>query len=151
MVTTVGLQTDFTSALKGLIELDYDAIEAYGAAINRLENAHYKSTLKEFKDDHQRHINEISKFFEVCNKVPPSGPSLKSVFTQGKVILANLVGDKAILRAMRSNEIDTNTAYGRINNYDNIPGEIKEILKKGLLDEKKHLAWIEETLELDNG
>ena len=37
--------------------------------------------------------------------------SAKSYLTQGKVILANLIGDLTILRAMRSNEIDTNTAY----------------------------------------
>lgn len=147
MVTTVGLQKDFLSALKGLVELDYDAIEAYEAAINRLENEDYKVTFRGFKSDHQSHISEISKFLESCNEAPPLGPSIKSLLTQGKVVLANLVGDNAILRAMRSNEIDTNTAYGRINNYEAIPKEIKEILKKGLLDEKRHLAWIEENID----
>lgn len=147
MTTMVGLQTNFMSALKQLIELDYDAIEAYDAAINRLESENYKSVLKGFKADHQRHINEISKFLEDRQEVPPSGPTLKRVLTQGKVVLANLIGDKTILRAMRSNEIDTNTAYGRITNYEDTPSEIQEILKRGLLDEKRHLAWIEQTLE----
>ena len=66
--------------------------------------------------------------------------------TQGKVTLANLVSEKMILRAMRSNEIDTNTAYGRINNYEEIPDEIRNSLKRNLQDEKRHLAWLEKTL-----
>lgn len=146
MVTKVGMQEDFTTALKELIELDYDAIEAYEAAINRLKNENYKSVLNEFKRDHQRHIQELSDFLNDKNETFPTGPSSKSILTQGKVVLANLMGDNLILRAMRSNEIDTNTAYGRINNYENIPEELKESLKKGLQDEKRHLAWIEKTL-----
>ena len=59
----------------------------------------------------------------------------------------NLMGDLTILRAMRTNEIDTTTAYGRINNYEDIPKEIRGILKQGLEDERRHLVWLEETLE----
>lgn len=146
MVTTVGLQMDFMSALKKLVELDYDAIEAYDAAINRLDNPEYKEVFTVFKQDHQRHIDSISEFLRQCHIPPPTGPSAKSILTQGKVVLANLVSDNTILRAMRSNEIDTNTAYGRINNYDSIPEEIQGTLKRGLMDEKKHLAWIEAVL-----
>jgi rubrerythrin len=147
MVTTVGLQTDFISALKQLITLDYDAIDAYEAAINRLENENYKAMFEEFKSDHERHIDEVSEFLIKNNETPPVSSSMKSLLTQGKVVLANLIGDVAILRAMRSNEIDTNTAYGRINNYEEIPEEIEEVLKNGLQDEKRHLAWIEQNLE----
>jgi len=147
MVTTVGLQNDFMEALKNLIELDYDAIEAYDAAINRFQDEGYKASFKKFREDHQRHIQEISEFLKNNNDVPPTAPDAKSLLTKGKVILANLMGDKTILRAMRSNEIDTNTAYGRINNYEKIPDEIKASLKRGLQDEKRHLAWIEEQLE----
>ena len=146
MVTKVGLQKDFIKALKDLIELDYDAVEAYEAAINRIENEEYKNSLKKFKGDHERHIQELSEFLKENKETPPTGPSAKSLLTQGKVVLANLMGDTAILRAMRSNEIDTNTAYERINNYEEISEEIRGPLKKGLQDEKRHLAWIETQL-----
>ena len=43
MATLVGTQTKFVDALKELAELDHDAIEAYEAAINRLENEFYKT------------------------------------------------------------------------------------------------------------
>ncbi len=38
MSTLVGTQDSFAKALCSLIELDFDMIEAYEAAINRLEN-----------------------------------------------------------------------------------------------------------------
>ena len=60
MVTIVGMQGDFASALKDLVELDYDAVEAYEAAINRLDDEEYKDVLKTFKEDHERHISELS-------------------------------------------------------------------------------------------
>lgn len=146
MITTVGMQKDFLSALEQLVRLDYDAIDAYEAAINRLENEYYQDKLEEFKVDHQRHIDEVSEFLRKNNKTPPVGSDIKSLLTQGKVVLAKLLGDETILRAMKSNEIDTNTAYERINSYKAIPQDIKEVLEKGLQDEKKHLAWLEEQL-----
>lgn len=42
MVTLVGMQDDFGTTLKDLVELEYDAVEAYEAAINRLDNKEYK-------------------------------------------------------------------------------------------------------------
>ena len=149
MTTKVGLQADFIAALKDIISLDYDAVEAYEATINRLENEEHKKILESFKKDHQRHIEELSAFLKKRNDTSPTGASLKSLLTQGKVLLANMIGDKMILRAMRSNEIDTNTAYGRINNDDDIPEEIRDTLRHDLQDEKKHLSWIEKTLDND--
>ena len=147
MVTTVGLELDFMKALKNLVSLDYDAVEAYQAAIDRMEDEEYKKALESFKQDHLRHIEEISEFLRKHNETPPEGPSSKSLLTQGKVVLAKLVSERMILRAMRSNEIDTNTAYGRINNYEEIPDEIRGALKRDLQDEKRHLVWLEKTLE----
>ena len=72
---------------------------------------------------------------------------MKSLLTQGKVVLANLFGDEAILGAMKSNEVDTNTAYERMNKYEDAPADIKGALKKGLEDEKRHAAWLQRPLE----
>jgi ferritin-like metal-binding protein YciE len=147
MQQTKELPPDFKHNLKKLIELDYDAMEAYEVAISRLENPGYKSMFEEFKLDHQRHISEISKVLKLYNDTPPKGPSIKGLLTQGKVVLANLIGDRAILHAMRSNEIDLNVAYTRINNYEEAPETIKRTLKQGLQDERCHLTWIDEKLK----
>jgi rubrerythrin len=148
MVTLVGTQEDFETVLKELIELDYDAVEAYEAAINRLESQEYKAQLNTFKADHERHIKEISALLKQHNIDSPEGPSIgKQWLAKGKVILANLIGDTTILRAMMSNEIDTNTAYERVLNHEKLWPDSKDIIKRGLLDERKHKKWLENVLE----
>ena len=148
MATLVGTQADFAKAVEELIELDYDAIEAYTAAINRLENPTYKSKMNEFKSDHQRHVAELSEMLRERGKTPPTGPSAgKQWLAKGKVILANLIGDKTILAAMKTNEDDTNTAYERMNHHRDKWPEANDILVRGLQDEQRHRTWIEATIK----
>ena len=67
---------------------------------------------------------------------------MKQILTQGKVVFANLLGDKAILKAMKTNEDDTNVAYERLNSH---PGKLTEAimaLEQGLRDERRHRAWL---------
>jgi rubrerythrin len=147
MVTTVGLQGNFMDALIELVQLDYDAVAAYEAAINRINLPEYKKSLQGFKQDHEKHIKVFSKYIKESGRVPPEEPGMKSFLTQGKVVLANLVGDTTILRAMRSNEEDTNTAYERLNKYEDIPGDIMNDLKEGLEDERRHAEWLDSVLQ----
>lgn len=145
MVTMVGTQTEFSAAVKELIELDYDAVEAYEAAILRLENTVYKGKLSEFMEDHKHHIQEFSSLLKKHNCDIPTGPSTaKQWLAKGKVVLANLVGDNAILSAMLSNEEDTNTAYERMNERTDKWDDAKDIIKQGLEDEKRHKKWFEQ-------
>jgi ferritin-like metal-binding protein YciE len=147
MVTFVGNQENFLDALKELVELEYAAVEAYQAAVDRLKSTTYREKLKKFQNDHERHIKEISDVLEKNNQVSPQEVSIgKQLLTKGKVILANMVGDDTILRAMKSNEIDTNTAYERMNSRKDIWPDAQDIIKRGLQDEKMHKEWLEATI-----
>ncbi|MBS0351305.1 MAG: ferritin-like domain-containing protein [Proteobacteria bacterium] len=146
MATLVGKQAEFSDALKELCELDFDAVEAYKAAIERLENNSYKEKLKQFMQDHIRHTTELSQLLSQHQVKAPTGPGSKSLLAKGKVVLGGLVGDKTILAAMKTNEDDTNTAYERLNAHQGKWPESVQILARGLEDEKRHRAWIEEVL-----
>lgn len=146
MVTTIGLNPDFHVVLKSLIALDYDAAEAYEAAIERLENAEYKKQLTEFKADHERHIKELSEVAHILGLTPPDGPDMKVALTKGKVLLMNIFGDKAILMAMKTNEEDTNTAYERAFTHKDLDPRARETVERGFADERRHRAWITDTL-----
>jgi len=147
MVTFVGTQNNFGDALKELIELDYAAVDAYEAAIERLENREYAEKLTEFKEDHERHIKEISALLQKNNlDVPEKKLIGKQLLTTGKVLIANMVGDNTILHAMKSNEVDTNTAYETMHGRTDKWPDSEDIINRGLQDEKRHKAWLESTV-----
>lgn len=146
MVTMVGTEADFINLLGDLASLDYDAIAAYDSAISRIDNPQFKQQLQQFREDHQRHTVELGTIISQLGGTPPSGAGAKSMLTKGKVVLGGLMGDKAILVAMKTNEDDTNTAYERAVNHENRIASAEEVLRRGLADERRHRAWIEETI-----
>ena len=147
MVTAVGTQINFINAVKELIELEYDALEAYEMALERLESPAFKAKLNEFAADHRRHISDLSNFIRNEDETPPTGPStVKQWVTKGKVLVADMISDEAILRAMSDNETDTNTAYKRMNERDDISEEVIEVLRRNFEDEKRHKQWLEDTI-----
>jgi uncharacterized protein (TIGR02284 family) len=145
MATRIGTENDPVKMLEHLMSLDYDAIDAYQAAIERLENDEYVRVLLQFKSDHERHVTELRPLITQLGGTPPNGPGAKSLLSTGKVRLAKLFGDEAVLRAMKTNESDTNAAYEKA--LAKAPAEASEVLRRGREDERKHLEWIVSTLE----
>ena|SRR5579884_819595 len=146
MATMVGLHGDLKAVLHQVIELDYDAVEAYRAAIARLEDADAKAALTGFMGDHERHVREVGDHLRAMGGEPPTGADAKRVLTQGKVVIAGLLGDRAILVAMKTNEDDTNTAYERVSARNDTSSELKALLNANLEDERRHRRWIEQRL-----
>ena len=109
MATMVGTQRNLVKLLNSLIELDLDAVAAYRAAIERLENTADKNQMGAFMEDHERHITELTQVVESWGEDAAENVDLKAVLTQGKVVIGALFGDRAILMAMKTNEDDTNT------------------------------------------
>jgi rubrerythrin len=142
MVTTVGKEKDLVDLLKSLVELEYDARDAYQTAIDRIENASDLADLNDMRRDHLRHIAELSTALEDLGVKPPSGGDLKAILTKGKVVLGALFGDRAILFAMKTNEDDTNTAYERAAARELAP-PYGDLMNRFLADERRHRAWLE--------
>ena len=80
------------------------------------------------------------------NEEAPKEGDMKKLLTQGKVVLASMVGDLSILRAMQSNEEDTNQAYKRMSERKDMERPIQKIILQGLEDEKRHFHWIQSVL-----
>ena len=146
MVTTVGTESDLVDMLNNLIQLDYDAIDAYDAAIDRLDSAEYKARLKEFREDHARHTRDVGAVVtELGGKAAKQGGA-KSMLTRGKVMMADPMGDTAILQAMKSNEDDTNPAYERAVKAAEGASAAATVLRAGLEDERRYRTWIEQAI-----
>jgi rubrerythrin len=142
MVTLVGTQSDFAGALKSLVELEYDALSAYESAFEGFDSKIYKTKVQEFSRDHERHIEELSKILNDRGEdAPTQHDVIKHLLVKGKVVLANMLGDEAILSAMLSNEGDTNQAYSTILRHDMKWPEAMPILERAYADEKRHKEW----------
>ena len=142
MVTTVGMETSLDDLLSDLITLDHDAADAYQSAIDRLESTSWRESLTRFREDHLRHTRELGDLLKARGGTPPGGGDMKSLLTSGKVVIAGLAGDDAILEAMRTNEADTNTAYERALAFQGVDAATREVFQRGLDDERRHCAWI---------
>jgi len=132
--------------LTDVVELDYDAAAAYREAIERLDDTASKAKMQEFLRDHERHISDLSEVIRKEGGTPPDSGDFKKVLTKGKVQLADLAGDDAILKAMKTNEDQTTSKYESMVEED-FPNHIHTLLKQGLEDERRHKAWIEMTLK----
>ncbi|MBX3262685.1 MAG: DUF2383 domain-containing protein [Labilithrix sp.] len=147
MATMVGTQKDLADLLNSLLALDYDAIDAYEAAIDRIDDDGDKAQLEEFKGDHERHVCALHPLVVELGEKPVEKADIKRVLTKGKVVLASLVGDRMILLAMKMNEDDTNLAYDRAVQRADLPAHIHEVLVQNRDDERRHLAYILGRLE----
>ena len=144
----IGNEDTVEGLLSDLIKLDYDAAEAYEAAINRLDDNQYKTRLREFRQDHLNHTKNLGDILRQMKKNVPQGPDAMRLLTQGKVVLADLLGDISILKAMKSNEDQTNKAYETALTHKEVTPEIRKTLQQNLQDERRHREWIIEQIEI---
>lgn len=133
---------DVIDCLNDLIHLDFDAIAAYRAAIDRISDTTSKRQLGEFMRDHERHTQNLGDCVRSLGGTPATSGDVKQVLTKGKVVMANLAGDKAILKAMKSNEDQTNEKYEKALKRSDFSPQVRTILEQNLSDERRHRAWI---------
>lgn len=151
MATMTGKETDAMKTIYKLVELDFDAIEAYDAAIQRLKDETSRSKMLEFKSDHERHIRDLSDALNRHGITAPNRGDFKRVLTKGKIVIGQIAGDRGILQAMKTNEDDTNMAYERAANRNDLPPELISLVERGLADERRHRDWIIQRIEFLKG
>ncbi|GGE22947.1 hypothetical protein GCM10011390_47960 [Aureimonas endophytica] len=145
MVTTVGTEATIQDLVQNLLYLEHDAIAAYETTIDRLNNAQYKQQIASFREDHLRHVQELRKMAGMLGIESPTEGDAKQWLTTGKVALAGLMGDGAVLQAMRSNEEDTVAAYERASEHADAAPESRRFFAAFAADERRHREWMNQT------
>ncbi len=146
MTMTDSTQQGVAELLGAVMAVDFDAIEAYHAALERFDDTSYRTAMSMFRQDHERHVQELGLKLRDLGVDPPDGPDVKMILTKGKVVIAGLLGDRAILLAMRSNEDDTNSAYERAAARSDLSVDLADLFARGLSDERRHRGWCEQQL-----
>jgi len=147
MATTVGNETTFHDLVQNLISLEYDAIAAYESTVERLSDSALSGQVEAFRQDHLQHLDVLKNMAREGGFDAPVEGDMKQMLTTGKIALADLFGDKAILKAMRTNEEDTVTAYERASTHADVRPESKAFFDKALADELRHREWMQRTAE----
>lgn len=142
---------EMADELGDLLHLDVDAVQAYNEAIERIEEHEIRTKLSTYRDDHQRHVAELTDAIRTMGQEPPAPkPDLKGMLIEGMTALRSAMGTDQALKAMRQNETITNKAYERINEKY-WPENVREMLQRGLADERQHLSYIEQHLSVSSG
>lgn len=136
--------------LNDLIKLDYDAIDAYEAAVKHSDDEVLRNRLLEFLRDHQRHTQNLGAEVRRLGEEPADGPGMMRMFTEGSVLLGSFMEDRGVLKAMSKNEAVTNRAYeSALEKLGNHPAGA--VVQQNRDDERRHKAWIDQQLEARGG
>lgn len=143
MVTTVGNETTFDKLVTDLIYLERDAIAAYDSSIERLSDTALSDQVVQFRQDHMQHLDVLTEMAAEAGAEAPTEGDAKQMLTTGKIAMADLMGDGAILKAMKTNEDDTVMAYERASQHENALPKSKAFFEKALADETRHREWMD--------
>jgi uncharacterized protein (TIGR02284 family) len=133
--------------LNDLIQLDHDAIGSYEIAIQKLEDRDHADQIAGFKRDHERHIQELNQLVAGLGGTPVNEPHATGPLKQALQSLGALAGDKGILVAWRTNELQVRTKYDSYaSKATSWPSNVKRVVDQNALDEERHFDWVTQVL-----
>jgi len=140
-------EKDIVKHLKSLLQLDVDASHAYQQAIDRIELVSVREQLTKYREDHERHVREISEKLRELGETPPkASPDLKGMMIEGFTALRSMTGTEGALKAMKTNEKLTNRKYDEARKM-NVAADVQQLLESNYQDERRHLTYVEEALQ----
>tara|TARA_B100002049_G_C16063196_1_gene369091 strand:+ start:1250 stop:1717 length:468 start_codon:yes stop_codon:yes gene_type:complete len=135
------------TVLKELCHLDFDAVAAYEASLDRIKDDSLKGKIREFYNDHVEHIKSLIELLIQNEEDKVTGTDVKKLLTKGKVVIAGLINDEAILKAMDINEKVTTEAYEKALKHDDLTANERSVLEAHWEDEKRHKEWFSNMAE----
>lgn len=134
------------SVLNDLIQLDIDAVHAYGQAIDNVEESVVRGRLLEFQNDHERHIRELGQAVLDQGGTPIEHKrDFKGFLIEGMTAIRSATGTKGALKAMRTNEVLTNRQYDKALE-EALPPRVRDLVMRNRDDERRHLQYIDSCL-----
>jgi len=143
----VGDGATLVAELNDLLQLDHDAIRAYALAAERLSEQGLRSVVRRFREDHERHADELTRLIRSQGGTPtelpraPTGPFELAVQAVGA-----FGGDRALLLAFKVNERRGRDQYRAATGRAYAP-EAAAVVRRAAATEASHYAWALEALD----
>ena len=139
---------DVIKTLQTLAQLDVDAYHAYAQAIEKISQPTIRERILSFQGDHERHVTELNTLISGLGGEPEKfARDFKGYLIEGFTSLRSITGTQGALAAMQTNEKMTNRRYQQACDLD-LPATVMEAVRKNRGDERVHLQYIEEQLDL---
>jgi hypothetical protein len=90
----------------------------------------------DFKSDHLYHVEKLHTILQDAGKYTSTKVGIIQLIAQGKVLIAGLMNDKIILKAMGSNEKNAKVAYRKLVSFKNKSEKLDIYLTESLEEEK---------------
>ena len=143
MPTTVAQAGPEAQVVQRAIALEYDCLAAYSEAAKLAEEPGLVSTLQQFVADCKRHISQWQDRLKGMASSEGKPSMITEPLNRGKVKIGGLIGDKAIMMAIKNNAADTCQAYEQVASRVELAPETKEISQAMLKDARRHRTWME--------
>lgn len=134
------------AAINDLILLDRAAVLAYGLALKACTSGDLEDGFVLFKEEHEQHVHELSEWLRSRGHEPTTELDHRGEIIREYTSLFSHDNRGAML-VMRGNEELTNTLYYSTLRGDlRLPEDVRRIVEQGFDDERRHLAWLRETI-----
>ncbi|WP_420130291.1 DUF2383 domain-containing protein [Longimicrobium sp.] len=141
---------EILEGLNDLLQLDHDAVGAYQIAMEKLNDRDHADQIAGFRRDHERHIRELNELIADLGGTPKNHPHATGPFKLALQSLGGLAGDKGVLMAFRTNELQVRSKYDSYASRANAwPTHIKRVVDACALDEERHFRWVSDVLGKD--
>lgn len=132
--------------LGSLVQHDINAVYVYDQAIVSTELISLRNQLGQFRDDHYRHVENLSKVIRALGVVPPEySQDFKGMLMEGFTAIRGRVGIEGALKALRSNEEYVMKKYREAYALPFTPN-IGELVERNYRDVQHHVEFIEKML-----
>lgn len=138
-------RNDQVTQLDDLMRGEMAAMKAYDQAISDIKNEKQKSTLQQIRKDHEKAVSAMSKYVagkpDLLSDTEEAGPW--GTFAKAWTKTRSLTGNEGALKALRQGEEHGIKEYEEALKDENIPNELKQMIKTELLpNQKKHIETL---------
>jgi hypothetical protein len=143
MTTVKEPGTSLAEIVSELILLERDATAAYVRILPRLQSGPASEKISCFVETRQRRLAELTKMSFMLRSAVPDESAATHYLPTGRITVAGLDGDAAILEAMQAGENETVTAYERASGHPDAAPKCQAMFERCLRDALQHRAWVE--------
>jgi rubrerythrin len=137
--------------LMALAQLDLESALAYDAAAELVDDGELAQQLREFAEDHRRHLQGIGRVL-----AREGGEGLEAPGSKATGLLAELtrisgpLGEEALVLTLLANEQITNLTYEDALAYE-WGGDEERMLERFRADEERHMRWLSDRHDVLHG